>query len=236
MGALSLDGVQNYLDLGTLGTLGTDMTNGVYCKFKIKTKSTALGEFGMEHTTQCSGFIIGLNEGAQGVNTSGRVWVDVIDSSAAIHHIRGYTTAATPFNDGKVHTIEVTVNVSAKTMVIKVDDVSYAITYESQTTFTTFANFNAGWIVGASYFNGSISPTMPCIVDDLVIGYDSSHIYGSYSFEEGGGTTTANAGSVGGTATLTGSPVPDWVGDLSHLAHFNNSGLRPHAFSPGIAR
>lgn len=153
---LSFDGTSGYVSLGLMGSMGTDIANGISANFLIKTTSTALGEWGFVHTTQSSGFIIGFNEGPINTNTSGSIEVDFEDSAGTTHKIRGHTTASTGFNDGRVHSVTVTVNVNSKTIAVYVDGVSYAITYENQDTLTNYANFNASWDIGARYFNGSI--------------------------------------------------------------------------------
>lgn len=218
--ALQFDGSQNYLACGQLGTLGADLTNGGYWKFKIKTTSTTLGEFGGTHSNQTSGFGLQLN--AQGINNQVSGYLTVYLNDASNNAIQGYTSSSSGFNDGNIHTVEIIISISAKTIVINVDGVSQSITYTKQQTLTNFVNFNFSWDIGARYYNGGVGNFFACIVDDVLIGYDSSHIYGNFQMDEGTGTTTANTGSVGGSATLTGSPLPSWVGGLGPITSIPN--------------
>lgn len=215
--ALQFDGTQNYLDLGTLGSLGSNLGNGFYYRQDIKTSKTDKREQGIVWTgspSNCA-IIIGLNNNSGGGTTSGCIRLYTRDQTGK--QLAGATTSATNFNDGAKHIIEVIAVFSTNTITIKVDGVSKAITYTAQQTPSSFTDFNRIFPVGARNNAGSFDYYLASIVDNFQIGTSLSALYGSYSMDEGSGTTTANAGSVGGTATLTkgAGDYPAWVTGLS---------------------
>jgi len=211
--ALQFNGSTNYVSLGTLGNLGSNLGSGFYCKFDIKTTSTSQGIFG--YSTGSNQIIeVGLNTNA--------AWTDVANHGLTIYLnannnllLSGGTSAPTiNFNDGATHTIIFTATPATNTITLSIDGVNQTVAYGGQQTPSTFVNFSSNFFIGARNNVGSPNLFLACTLDNFRIGTSSSNIYGSYLFNEGKGTITADSSGNGNNGTLAGSPLPSWVAGL----------------------
>lgn len=212
--ALAFDGTQNYVSLGTLGNFGSNLGNGFYCSFQIKTTQISLAEFG-EFGGGSTFFIIGFNETASGGNTSGALELDI---TAAGQRLRGGVNSSPTviWNDGNVHAIVMTANFTTKTITIVIDGQSQTITYSNTGSLTSFSNFTQAHYIAARWFSGSAGNFLACTLDNFQIGTSSSVLYGNYGMNDGPGSTTiVDSSGNGNTGTLTGNPLPIWVTGLN---------------------
>jgi multidrug efflux pump subunit AcrA (membrane-fusion protein) len=219
--ALKFDGSQNYLNLGTLGSLGSNLSSGFYLKFELTTTQTALGDIAGYNANGATDFTqidIGLNLSQYSVATPGQMYV-YIESTDQKVLLFGLTTAYN-FYDGQKHTIEIICVPSTNTSAIYIDGVSQAVTNKAAQSPSNFINLDNGFQIG-SYPFGHFA----AVVDNVSIGTSASNLYGKYLLNEGTGTTTADSSGNGNTGTLTGSPLPIWV-----------TGLSPNNSIAGLAR
>lgn len=201
---IKTDGANNQISVGSLGSLGADLAGGFYSKIRMKTTATAVGAFGFFHTNVGSKVVINFN-----TPTAGKIQLRIGD--VAGNSIIAATTSATNFNDGNYHTIELACNVTARTITITIDGGSQAVSYSSQQTLGTLANFDNNFYLGGSFFDGSVNNRFACTLDSFRIGLSSTNIYASYKMNENTGTAIADETGNGNTGTLGGSPLPSWV-------------------------
>jgi lysophospholipase L1-like esterase len=202
--AIELDGINQYVSLGTLGNFGSNLGNGLYISFDIKTTQTTKASFGFFNDGTTLGIRPKLNMDQSGNLSSGKIGLYFRAHNGAF--IDAATTSATDFNDGQIHNIEI--SVSGDTVTIKVDGDSKPISYRAQTTLTSFANLGYAFAIGASNGRGVFSEFLNGIVDNFKIGTLTS-LYGEYSFDEGTGTTVANKAMPSLAASLVNTP--QWV-------------------------
>lgn len=210
---IGFDGVQNYLNLGKLGTFGSNLGSGFYCKFQIAT-SSAVKEFqGYQNNLTDGNQQVSLVFNATGNNTSlsGAIQLLIRDSTGLL--LRGGSSGSIGFNDGKLHTVILTANFSTNTITVSIDNTSQAVNYLSQQTPATFVNFSTSFVIAALDLNDvTFNNFFQHNLSSFVIGTSASSLYGSYLFNEGTGSTTADSSGQSNTATLTGSPKPTWIG------------------------
>lgn len=218
--ALAFDGSQNYVSLGTMGNFGSNLGSGFYCSFQINTTQTTIGAvFGMLNVSGTNAVQIEFNS----TGGNGAIRAFLRDTTGKV--LDGFASNVSA-NNGNTHTVEITMVPSTNSIVIKVDGVSKSISYSTQATPASFINFDSNVILGAKSNHGTINEFLACTLDNFQIGTSSSVLYGSYSFNEGTGTTTADSSGNGNTGTLTGSPLPTWVtglnayGNVTGFIHF----------------
>ncbi len=201
--ALLFDGSQNYVSLGTMGNFGSNLGSGFYCKFQIKSTITSYSEMGY---TGGQALIIAVG----GYSGDGmRLYIRDNSSNVLAANVASPSIA---WNDGNLHTLIYTANFTTQVITISVDGVSQTVFYENQSPSYSFVNFTGNPVGIGSALSGSF---LACTLDNFQIGTSSSVLYGSYGFNEGTGTTTADASGNNNTGTLTGSPVPLWVTGLN---------------------
>lgn len=208
--ALSFNGTTAYLDLGTMGSFGSSLTAGFYCKFYIKTTSTSAGNFINFNSGQ--EIYIGLNRKSDGSTSSGCIRFHLTDNAG--HVLQGGCDTSTGFNDGNINTIEIIWVTGTNSYTLKVNGTSKTVTYTNTDTPSTFSNFSRKVIFGARDASGTIDGFFNCTLDNIQIGTTSSSLYGVYLLNEGTGTTTADTSGQGNTGTLSGSTLPSWVTGL----------------------
>lgn len=221
--ALQFDGSQNYINLGVMGSFGSSIGSGFYCKFDIVTTSTSTGQFGAGWGAGT--VIIGLNQGAWGGNSSGGITLHIVDSAGG--SLWGHASS-TGFNNGSVNTIEITSNPKANTATIKVNGTTFTFSADQSglSGSSTFNNFpSPGFYIGTSSNYGSPTAYLACVIDNLYLGTSSSVFYGQYVFDEGTGTTTADSSGNSNTGTLIkgAGAYPAWVTGLGGVAAVVNS-------------
>ncbi len=211
--SLLFDGVQNYVSLGTMGNFGSNLGNGFYCSFQIKTTSTASKFVGFQQNNLTVSFAFNIKSNG-GANTNS-IYFKFGDTGGRFLQA-GIDSPTINFTNGNIHTIAFSVNFVTNTITATIDGVSQTITYNLQQTLSTFTNFTQPFYIGVYNNNGTPGNFFACTLDNFQIGTSSSVLYGSYSMNDGPGSTTiADSSGNGNTGTLTGSPLPTWVTGLN---------------------
>lgn len=203
--AVEFDGSQNYANLGTLGSFGSNIGSGFYCKFKIKTTATGIGSFGFG-ATSVQIVRIGFNKSKTEANLNHALQITMRNNSAG-KLLRGAAESPTiNFNDGTTHEIEYIVLPATNSITIKIDGVSQTITYQEVQSPIEFVNLSANpFCFGGSRYNGALSEAIACTVDDFLIGTNSSTLYGSYNCNEASGIDLINQTGGGNGALMKGA-------------------------------
>lgn len=212
--ALSFDGSQNYVDLGPMGSFGSNLGNGFYCKFLIKTTSTAVGVSGMDYTgTHHNVIQLAFNIGSSSGSGKLRLYITDNNNNWFGNAVNSPTIS---FNDGSVHTLEFIANIVAKTLIVNIDGVSQTVTNIVNNTLSTFVNFPEAFYIGAQKSDAGVNSFFACILDNFQIGTSSAVLYGNYAMNDGpGATTIIDSSGNGNTGTLNGSPLPTWATGLN---------------------
>lgn len=216
--ALQFDGSQNYVDLGTMGNFGGNLSNGFYCSFDIRTTSTALGYIlGTINTGTATLIQIFANGDNAGSNVNHSLALQIRDNNGGAGNLQAACETPTiNFNDGLKHTVVFGWVAGTQVITISIDGVSQSVTYNvSKATPTTFSNFGFSMTVAARNVRSAIGGYFACSLDNLKIGTASSTLYGYYLMDEGTGTTTADTSGNSNTGTLTkgAGAYPLWVGN-----------------------
>jgi hypothetical protein len=214
--ALQTDGSQNYISLGTLGNLGSNLSNGLYIDFWINTTATGYK--------------------SQGLYDGGNYYIqyqlnsNIAAGNALNHGLAMYLSdpsgnvlqggAASPtinFNDGSNHHVNFTVNFSAQTIAISIDDVAQSVAYQTQQALSSFTNFSKAFYVGARNENGTAGNYFAATYDAFKIGTSSSNLYGNYQMNEGVGTTVTDTSgnSNNGSLAKGAGDYPLWIDDIT---------------------
>lgn len=195
----------NYLDLGTLGNLGSSLASGFYCKFTISNGNLIAIDslWGFQHSGTASKIIIVLNSGVKG-GIKLRV-MDVVGLSVTAH-----TTSPTVIADGNAHTVILQSDpITTKTISIIVDNANQPLTYDATDTLGTLANFDAGFNVGTMFYDGSHISGTKCNLHEFKMGISASNLYVDLPLTEGSGVTARDVSGRGSNATLVSSPT--WI-------------------------
>lgn len=215
--ALQFDGSQNYVDVGTMGSFGSNLSSGAYVSFdfsRLTTTSTATMAFGVLNTGTKTGFFVELQGNNSDVYTSNDIRFFVRDEAgnSISAHISSPSIA---IHDGQKHSVVITQ--SGTTVTITLDGIPQTVAYYVQQSIGTTANFGFPMWIGGRNSRGVLTEPTSATLDNVKMGTSSSVLYGSCSFDEGTGTTTADASGNSNTGTLTGSPTPTWVNGLTPL-------------------
>ncbi|HEX2910395.1 MAG TPA: hypothetical protein VH186_06270 [Chloroflexia bacterium] len=212
--ALQFDGAQNYVSLGTLGNFGSNLGNGFYAKFDIQTWQTAAFQFGEIYVAPAMSVVLHFNADYNGTTSTGKFRLYIRDTGARL--LKAGTTNATNFNDGNKHTIEISANVTAGTVTIKLDEAILPVTI-SATPPATFTNLSNNFLLGALNNGGTPGAFFKGTIDNFVIGTSPTTLYGSYLFDDGA-NPTADASGNNNNGTLLGNPLPAFVKGLTFLS------------------
>ncbi len=171
-GALSFDGSDDYVDVGTMGGFGSnmdDVTISTWIKSDITDSyMTILGTSNGSNKTQVR---VGLNQTAQGQLGSGNIEIFIRDENGK--RLSGSVNLDTGITDGSWHYLAIVFRKSLNTIIIYVDGVSQPITYKQQQTGTNFSNFQHPLALGAHNGGGTIQDHLQGLLDDVRI-FDSA--------------------------------------------------------------
>lgn len=209
---LIFDGIQNYINLGTMGDFGSNWGSGFYMRFSIQVKPNVQNKvgFGNEATNKTS-FSITFNCEQNFQTANGKIMIRFNDQNN--HILIAATENACDFNDGALHDLIFSVNFATRVVTITMDGTALSVLYSNRDTLNTFTNFsgNAGnMFIMARQSSGNPSAFVKARLLGFKIGTSASNLYGDYNFAEGTGTEATDASGQGNTATLLGSPVPKW--------------------------
>lgn len=206
---------KSLLNLGTLGNLGGQLSDGFYLKFDVKTTQlSSLHGFGIYAS-----------------NASSRFWLEISHTISIVlgentqngKKLGAYATNYKKLNNGERHTVEIQMYPATNVITIKIDEVVQGITYTFQGTPAAFNNFTGNVYFGArnnNQFNNAFERYFTGVLDNIKIGTSSGAVYGSWGLNEGSGTTSTDLSGNGRTATLTngsGGSIPTWVTGLKRI-------------------
>ena len=165
--ALDFNGIDDNVDIGTMGSFGSSLELGYSISFWVKTTETAftspIGVF--EATSGNPGFVIDFNYGT-GVDIGKfRVFMRDKDNNALAAH----TTNDENFRDGAWHHIVATVKGTTNTVVLYLDGSSVGVTHSVTNTPDNFDNFTKPIILGAKYLVTSVAGFVDGTFDEFVI-------------------------------------------------------------------
>lgn len=182
------DGVNEYVNIGDLGTFPSD-TAGIYSiSCWIKTTSTSRLELigGRNTSNQQAIMDIRINANSSLGVSAGRIGVNQTqNNSGGVKRLRGGTTNTSNFNNGSWHLLIITSNGATNTLQVVLDNVSQAISYSLQETPTVFTDnqhdlFIAAFANGASpinFYPGNIDEFM--IHDHILSSGEMTSIWNS---------------------------------------------------------
>jgi hypothetical protein len=229
--ALEFDGEDDYVDVGTLGSFGSEL-NSNYPSFSMWIKSSetdslqaVLGTTNDKYDTGGNLYhthlSIDLNSDYSYNVHAGYIFVKIRDEDNTA--VEGSVNTNTGITDGNWHHLAVTIDNANNTIKVYVDNVLQTFTYYKQETPDNFANFQHELYLGAGNNRGSLSSCFTGILDDfriwnVVLPADtiqkymcrkvtSSHGYwsnlvGYWRLDEGSGYTTADGSTNSNTGTL----------------------------------
>lgn len=151
-----------------MGTYGSSLATSSF-SFWIKTTSATIGYvIGFRNNTTNQLFYLGLNSTHTGSEETGKISMTIRDASANL--LQGaMTTAESGWRDGNWHFITVTVDGANDALVITIDNVSKAITYNVQETPTNFSNLVTYDVaIGSRNDNGTPAQWLTGSVDELL--------------------------------------------------------------------
>lgn len=227
----SFNGSDNFLDIGTMGSLGSSLGSGisigVHLRPSIITAMTVVGTR-VTSTNMYLNFKINTKSGS---NSKDSIQWQLVDASG--NSLNGWATAP-GLTAGGHKFIAVTCLPSENTLQIYYEGLPLTVTYTTQVQPTNFANFAHGVYFGALDNNGTVAtPYYAGIMDEVTIWnskltaseVQSLYYNGSVSrknpvsyhkFDEGTGSTVADsAGS--NTGTWNGTLGSQWSTDVRML-------------------
>jgi len=165
-----LDGVDDYIDIGTLGSFGTGLNNDglVSIAFRMRTDSTSSAAlFGTSNGGVNTTLAIFMNRNSAGVATANKMNVFIRNNSNVFQNVG--TTNTIGLADGSIHHYVVQ-RVSRYVWEIWQDGVSMTMTNPSASGDLTagFTNFSNSVGIGASN-NGSWNSFAPIDISEVVI-------------------------------------------------------------------
>jgi len=167
--ALSFDGENDYIDVGTLGNFGSELDSDTI-SFWLKTSSTSrittVHVFNAEPSLQFFGTEINSN----GTSTPlpGSIYFQIRDTSG--NRLNAYT-GDVGVNNGGWHHVVITENCSTNEIKIYLDGTQKTVTYRDQQTPSNFVNFDQNVPIGARRTN---SGTLDLYYDGIL---DEPRIY-----------------------------------------------------------
>jgi hypothetical protein len=198
---LAFDGVQNYVDIGLLGSFMGGMTNDLYIAFTIRA-DPATGDIIYQRNIGGSSSqalrISMVNAG--GYDT---LVFTIYKGSGGWEYYINQTVL-----DGQIHLVEFVTQFNSFSKQAFVDGVAVPIVNQASNQPPPYVNFNANAAIGKGA-DGFGKFTLY----NLKMGYSAVDLSVNYTLSEGQGTTLADSTGNGNTGTLAGSPLPVWIVD-----------------------
>lgn len=200
---ISFDGVQSFLDIGTLSNFLSSInpTDSFYVAMIIEAPpGTTASVLYQKNTASNQKIEIDIFPSA-GKNTM----------SVAITKDNGNTFYGTIdydiFADGRPHLVEVFFDFGSLAKAAWIDGVLAGLVNTSENGVPPFNDWNNSGVVG--FASGRSNAAFK--IYSFKMGKTSSDLVIDLQFSEGTGTLVADSSGDGNDATLSGSPVPDWV-------------------------
>ncbi len=154
-GASFTRGSSEYVDVGTLGNLGSGLSNGFTASFWIKmSDANRCAAFGTVNSTGNDTLLRIFLNASNAAELAGSFHILVRDEDA--QQLRADTNGDVGINDGARHHILVTANPAADTITMYLDGSAITPNYSQQETPSNFANFDRNMYLAAQN-NGTVS-------------------------------------------------------------------------------
>jgi len=197
---LEFDGEDDYVDVGTMGYFGSNISEGTI-SFWLKTT----------RTERQDAFLLVSGEAATSFGvTFNQFNVDEIRFIIRDEAGKRLDARVPVANilDGNWHFIEVYYKCSTNTVTISADGVPQSVTYEYQETPATFVNFQYPLLLGTMNGPGGIKYYFQGTLSEIKI--DNGGVGGYWRFDEGSGIIAHDSTANNNSGTLEGGPV--WFG------------------------
>ncbi len=147
--ALWFDGVNDYVNMGTMGTFGSSLGSNKSYSMWIKSSNTTsiMAISGVANLGFTTAIILRINANSAEVLSAGNIQLFSRDSSAL--ELQGGVNTNTGITNGNWHHLVVNVQPSNNIISFFVDGAIKTTTYAKQNTPTNFSNFNYGFYIGA---------------------------------------------------------------------------------------
>ena len=168
--ALSFDGLNDYVSVGTMGSLGSTFANGntIALWFKSSVTGTIMNPFGILNTGAKTAIVYRINSGKAGALNAGYIGFYFRgENGDETDEINGGVESNTGITDGKWHHLVFSATPSANTMNIYVDGVAKTVDYSHQETTSVMANFEFPLTIGARNNRGTIENFTTGNLDDV---------------------------------------------------------------------
>jgi len=154
-GWVSLNGSSQYLNLGTLGTLGANLANGltIECWLKSSVTNASMTVFGVVGASLKPFIKLAVNTDYNGLVAAGHIRVACFDLSGGV--IEESVLSDTGITNGAAHHLVATIYPSTKTTKIFADGVQATSSSAPFGTLTTWANFPVAPCWGCQNNNGT---------------------------------------------------------------------------------
>jgi hypothetical protein len=154
--AVTLDGSTGYVNLGTLGNLGSLHGNGITIQCRVRTTATGITSiYGHFPASFFPGIQIAINQSSAGTASSGRLRFYLADNTNK--RLSRAHNSATSINDGNWHTVAWVIDVAGNTGSIFLDGVSLAMTTTHAETPVGHSNYARNVYCGALNYNGTLN-------------------------------------------------------------------------------
>ncbi len=151
--AFEFDG-NDYVNIGNLSNLGSNLGDGVSWSLWIKTTATAVQYFYGVYPGSVSGYwYLAINQKYDGTDDPGKIATRLYDNDG--NDMAGGTTNDINFRDGAWHHIVITTDGPGNAVTIYLDGNSQAISYLTQNTPDNFVNYSENIFIGARSNTGS---------------------------------------------------------------------------------
>jgi hypothetical protein len=171
--ALQFDGVDDYVDCGTLDTYGSELSTKAMTVFEGWIKSsvtdTVMMPIGISNNLDNTTIMLALNEGWPAGVSAGIIGVFLRDKDGLA--LTGKVNYNTGITDGDWHHLTVNINGPSDEVKVYVDTQLQTFTYDTQTTPVNVTDFEFSWFIGANDGRGTANNFFGGLLDEIRI-YD----------------------------------------------------------------
>lgn len=163
----SFNGTDNYVSIGRLGSFGSTLGSGYSISCWLKSKSKVAGTIFGTRVSATNNYFLFKTNTQSGSNSAEFIQFQFTDPGNKTTN--GYARCR-GLNNGDWHHIVATLLPSSNTITIYLDGVAQTVSYTTQSTPDTFANFANPVFIGALNNNGTVAaPYYTGLLDDLAI-------------------------------------------------------------------
>ena len=151
----TFNGSSQYVNVGTLGTLGANLANGltIECWIRSSTTNAIMSAFGILGASLQPFVMIALNQDNTGSTAAGYIRVQCNDFTTV--SLSGYVLSNTGITNGLAHHLVVTILPGSNAIAVYIDGVSKTVSYAQQNTPHTWGNFPCAPCLGCRNYNGT---------------------------------------------------------------------------------